>query len=288
MAKYVLLAETGSDIHRDTAQEYGIEIVPMHVNFDGTSKDDDSFPPEELYESFERTGKCPHTAGCSPADFTPVLDRIHAEHPEAQVVYLAYSAATTNSYGNALTEIAEHGRDYVTCIDTRAVSGSQRLIVTNVARWLRVTPDATLDDIHAFVADQSRRIRFAFLPGELKFLRAGGRLTNTAYLGATVLRIKPTIEMIDGKLVATNKRYGSMRKCMPQLCQHFCEREPMDLSRVTFTFTSGDEPDPAVRTLCEDVVRGYGAQEIEWVKSGCVIASHSGPNSFAVSALAAE
>lgn len=288
MSEYVLLAETGSDIHADTAREYGIAIVPMHVNFEGTSRDDDSFPPEELYESFKRTGKCPHTAGCAPADFTPVLDRVHAEHPDAQIVYLAYSAATTCSFKSAQTEIAEHGRDYVTCIDTRAVSSAQRLIVTNVARWLRSDPDASIDDIRAFVADQSRRIRFAFLPGELKFLRAGGRLTNGAFIGATLLRIKPTIEMIDGKLVATAKRSGSMRRCMPLVCEHFCTREPMDLSRVNFTYTSGDEPDPEVRARCEEVVRSHGAQEIEWVESGCVIASHSGPNSFAITALAAE
>lgn len=141
---------------------------------------------------------------------------------------------------------------------------------TNVARWLRENPDATPYDIREFVADQSRRIRFAFLPGELKFLRAGGRLTNAAFLGATLLRIKPTIEMVDGRLVATKKRTGSIRKCMTELCEHFCTREPMDLSRVCFTYTSGDEPDERVRQACEKVVRHHGAQEIEWMKSGCV------------------
>lgn len=286
MSKYVLLAETGSDIHADTAQRYGIEIVPMHVNFAGESRDDDSFPPEELYANFDATGECPHTAGCSPADFQAAFDRIHAVHPEARILYLAYSAATTISMQSA--EMAAEGRDYVTSIDTKAVSSAQRLIVTNAARWLQQKPDASLTDIREFVADQSRRIRFAFLPGELKFLRAGGRLTNAAYIGATMLRIKPTVEMIDGKLVATKKRVGSMRKCMGELVEHFCVREPMDLSRVSFTYTSGDAPDPKVREVCEHIVRRHGAQEIEWVKSGCVIASHSGPNSFAIAALASR
>lgn len=94
--------------------------------------------------------------------------------------------------------------------------------------------------------------------------------------------------MVDGRLVATKKRTGSIRKCMTELCEHFCTREPMDLSRVCFTYTSGDEPDERVRKACEKVVRHHGAQEIEWVKSGCVIASHSGPNSFAITALAAK
>ena len=286
MTEYVIVTETGSDVHADVAREYGIEIVPMHVNFAGVSKDDDSFPTEDLYKNFEETGECPHTAGCSPADFTPVFDRIHAQKPDARIVYLAYSSATPVSMESA--RIAAEGRDYVLIIDTKAFSSAQYLIVTNTARWLRQNPDVTDYDIMEYVSDQARRIRFAFLPGELKFLRAGGRLTNTAYIGATVLRIKPTIEDIDGKLVATKKRYGSIYKCMAELCEHFCTREPMDLSRVVFTYTSGDQPDHRMRDACEKIVRRHGAQEIEWVKSGCVIASHSGPNSFAIASMAAK
>lgn len=286
MSKYVLVAETGSDIHQDTAQKYGIQTVPMHVNFAGQSKDDDSFPVEELYQNFDATGECPQTAGCSPADFARVFDRIHAEQPDAQIVYLAYSAQTTVSMQSA--EIASQGRDYVTAFDTKAVSSGQRLVVTNVARWLEQNPDVSIQEIASFVADQAQRIRFAFMPGELKFLRAGGRLTNTAYLGATMLRIKPTIEVVDGRLVATKKRIGSIRKCMAELCESFCIHELKDLSRVNITYTSGDEPDPKVKSLCEKILKHHGAQEIEWVKSGGVIASHSGPHSFGIAALAAK
>ena len=53
MRKYIIVAETGSDISPEMAAEYGIEIVPMHVSFDDETLDDGSFPVEKIPE-FER------------------------------------------------------------------------------------------------------------------------------------------------------------------------------------------------------------------------------------------
>lgn len=286
MADYILVTETGSDIHEETARRHGIVVVPMHVNFGEVSRDDDSFPPEELYEYYKTTGKLPQTSGCTPADFSAAFDRIHEKYPTAKILYLSYSAATTVSYRSA--HLAAEGRDYVTMMDTKSVSCALRLVVTNVARMMEVNPDATEDEVKAFVESQVRRIRFAFIPGDLEYLRAGGRLSNVAFLGATLLRIKPTVEVLDGKLVATKKRRGAMVKCVGQLVEEFVTREPMDLSRVNLTYTVGNAPDPIIRALVEKILRDHGAQEIEWVKSGCVIASHSGPGAFGIAAVAAE
>ena len=52
----VLLAETGSDITPEIAAKYGIYIVPMHVQMGDITKDDGSFPPEEVCEYYEKTG----------------------------------------------------------------------------------------------------------------------------------------------------------------------------------------------------------------------------------------
>ena len=286
MADYILVTETGSDIHEETARRHGIVVVPMHVNFGEVSRDDDSFPPEELYEYYKTTGKLPQTSGCTPADFSAAFDRIHEKYPTAKILYLSYSAATTVSYRSA--HLVAEGRDYVTMMDTKSVSCALRLVVTNVARMMEVNPDATEDEVKAFVESQVRRIRFAFIPGDLEYLRAGGRLSNVAFLGATLLRIKPTVEVLDGKLVATKKRRGAMVKCVGQLVEDFVTREPMDLSHVNLTYTVGNAPDPIIRALVEKILRDYGAQEIEWVKSGCVIASHSGPGAFGIAAVAAE
>lgn len=120
----------------------------------------------------------------------------------------------------------------------------------------------------------------------LDYLRAGDRLSNVAFLGATLLRIKPTVEVVDGLLVATKKRRGTMLKYVAQLVEDFVNREPMDLSRVNLTYSVGCGPYPLIRRVVEKILADHGAQSIEWVKSGCVIASHAGPGAFGIAALA--
>ena len=63
MNKIIILAETGSDITKEAAAEYGIRLVPMHVSFGSETKDDGTFPAEEIYGYYERTGTLPKTSG---------------------------------------------------------------------------------------------------------------------------------------------------------------------------------------------------------------------------------
>ena len=57
MSKYIIVAETGSDVPKEMAAEYGIYLVPMHVTFGDVMKDDGAFPTQEVCDYYDRTGK---------------------------------------------------------------------------------------------------------------------------------------------------------------------------------------------------------------------------------------
>ena len=284
MAKYVVVTESGGDIPADLVERYGIRVVPMHVSLGDVSLDDGSFPVEEVFDFYKKTGKLPRTSGSTPQDFIEVFDRIHAEDPEAHIIYLAYSAVTTCSYESAL--IAASGRDYITAIDTKAVTAGQCLIVTGVARFIEENPDATVEQIEACAAGLIKRSRMSFIPGGLEFLRAGGRLSNGAYLGAQLLRIKPVIEILDGKLVATEKLRGSMDSCVEKMVSAFISREDLSRERVGLIRNAGLSAN--IQASVEKTMREAGFEEVLWINTGCVIASHCGPGSFGIAAFAAE
>ena len=107
MKQIVLVAETGSDINPALAAEYNIKIVPMHVSFDHETMEDGAFPVEKIVDYYEETGKLPKTSGSTPGDFETAFDRIHAEYPDAQLLYLAYSAVTTCSMQSAVLAAEE-------------------------------------------------------------------------------------------------------------------------------------------------------------------------------------
>lgn len=75
--KIVLVAETGSDITPELAEEYGIFLVPMHVSMGDQTLDDGAFPPEDVCAYYNATGKVPQTsASMRPAGLRFPLSRL--------------------------------------------------------------------------------------------------------------------------------------------------------------------------------------------------------------------
>lgn len=278
MSEIIIVAETGSDVSAVEAAELGIELVPMHVSIGDRTIDDGTLDPAEMLEECRQLGVLPKTSGCTPGDFAEVFDRIHAEHPEAQILYIAYSAVTTCSYESART--AAEGRDYIDMFDTAHVTIGQGFVVTGAAHYLREHPEATLAELKAYAEGLAQRTRMAFIPGDLGYLRAGGRLSNAAFLGATLLRIKPVIEIIDGRLVATKKLRGKMVNVALELIDMMYAQGPVDHERVFLVRSSGLPLQ--VQEAAEARLRELGFKEISWYDTHNVITSHCGPGSFAV------
>lgn len=284
MGSIVIMAETGSDIGRDEARRLGIELVPMHVSIGETTIDDGDMPTAEMLERCRQLVVMPHTSGCTPADFSAAFDRVHEAHPEATILYLAYSAVTTCSYESART--AAEGRDYVLMADTELVTIGQGFVVTGTARWIAEHPEATPDEALAFAEGLARRTRMAFIPGDLGYLRAGGRLSNAAFVGATLLRIRPVVELVDGRLVATRKLRGKKVPTSVELVDLIAGEGPYDRDRIFFVRSCG-LPDEVARAV-EERARELGFEHVSWYETGNVITSHSGPGSFGVAMCAPE
>ena len=283
MNHYVVVAETGADIPQRFVDELDLRIVPMHVQFGGESHDDGQFPASVVFDHYKKTGELPKTSGCTPADFDTAFSKIYKEDPDAKVVYLAYSSVTTCSYQSARSVSAAYPP--MISLDTKQVTAGQFLVVTEVARYIKNNPDCTENEVRAFAQNCIDRTHMAFIPGELEFLHAGGRLSNAAFLGASRLKIKPTIEIIDGKLVATKKRRGTMEKCVNSLLTDFLASENWDRSRVAMIRSEGLSQE--IQDMVQQRLEEEGFKEITWIDTGCVISSHCGPGSFGISAFRA-
>lgn len=281
MEEIILLAETGSDITKEVAGEHGIYIVPMHVSFGEETRDDGTFPAEEVCSYYERTGNLPKTSGSVPEDFEKIFDKIHAEHPDSQILYLAYSAVTTCSYQSA--QIAAEGRDYITSVDTKQVSVGQYAVVVTMAKLLKEHPEWTVEEAAAKAKAVSESVHMCFVPDKLEFLRAGGRVSNAAALCGTLLKLHPQIEILDGYLQATKKHRGSMKKIVPQVTANYIKEQQLDLEEIWLIYAPGLSEE--VKELAESAAKNCGAKKVTWVRTGGVITTHGGPGAFGVAGI---
>ena len=281
MASIILLAETGSDITPALAAKHNVRIVPMHVTLGDVTLDDGTFPAEDVHAYYERTGKTPTTSGSTPYDFEKVFEEIFSENPNAQVLYLAYSAVTTCSYHSC--ELALEEKPYarnVRLVDTKHVSVGQGAVVIATANWLAAHPEATLDEAAAKAAEIGLQTRMCFIPKNLDYLRAGGRCSNAVALVGNLLHLHPCIEIIDGRLIAGKKYRGAMTKLAPQLLREFTEKHAMNKDHIYFICTPYLEE--AIRTVLDAEATALGYKEITWMKTGCVITCHGGPGAFGI------
>lgn len=277
MSSILLMAESGSDIAPDVAKAYGVEIVPMHVAFGGETRDDGSFPVTEMFAHYAKTRDLPRTSGCTPHDFETAFARVKAEHPDKQILHLAYSACTTCSMQSAV--IAAEGDENILSVDTKHVSAAQGAVVIAMAQYLSEHPDTTLEEAGQKAQEIAQSVRMGFFPGDLDYLRAGGRVSNAAYLGAKLLSLHPLIEILDGKLMSTKKYRGSMAKVVAKLADEFSEN--LDPAKALYLIY-GAGLDEAIMRDVERIVEEKGFMKHSWVQTGCVIAAHSGPGAFGI------
>lgn len=272
----ILVAETGSDIPRALAKELGIYLVPMHVQMGDKTLDDGTFAPEEICAWYDRNGSVPTTSASTPYDFEKVFDEIHRAYPGKKILHLAYSAVTTCSYQNAL--LASEGRDYVRSVDTKHVSVGQCAVTVAVAKWLEENPRATLDEAAGYAEAVRGKIKMCFIPNNLDYLRAGGRVSNAAALVGNLLHLHPLIEIIDGRLMAGKKYRGDTKKVVPGLIREFVQKHDLDKGYIYFIHSPYLHDD--VKTAAEKAAAELGIAQVTWIPTGCVITCHGGPGAF--------
>ena len=276
MSSIILVAESGSDITPQLAEQHGIAMVPMHVNFDDETFDDGSFSTQKICDFYKETGRLPKTSGSTPEDFMKVFNELEEKYPNSQILYLAYSAITTCSYQSAV--IAAEGRKNITILDTKQVSVGQANVVIAVAEWIKANPDVSMEAVVAYAENLINRAKMCFVPDNLEFLRAGGRVSNAAYIGSRLLSIHPCIEILEGKLVATKKYRGNMTKVAAGLVKDYATQYNLDRECIWLVYTVGLPEE--VMNAVKEAIKECGFVSQHWIMANGVITSHGGPAAF--------
>jgi len=274
----ILLAETGSDIPAALAGARGIYLVPMHVSMGEKTLDDGSFPAQDVCAYYDRTGKVPTTSAAMPYDFEKVFDEIRARYPAHPIVHLAYSAVTTCSYQNAL--LAAQAHEGIFSVDTKHVSVGQHAVVMRVADLIEQNPALSAQEVCAAAEQIAKNTCMCFVPNNLDYLRAGGRVSNVAALAGNLLNLHPCIEVLDGKLMATKKYRGKLIKFLPKMIAEYTQKNNLDPAMLYFIRSPYLAPE--IQQLAEATARDLGYPNFKWVDTGCVITCHGGPGAFGI------
>jgi DegV family protein with EDD domain len=166
-------------------------------------------------------------------------------------------------------------------IDIKNVSIGQGLIVLKTARLIEQQPDIEPEELVAWIESLVTRTRFCFVPGNLDYLKAGGRVSNAQYIGAKLLKLKPLIEVIDGLMLSTKKYRGSMDSIITAMMTEYFKKHTIDKELMIFVYAC--TLDNSLKNTMEQIAKKEGVKNIIWLQTGGVITSHSGPGGVGIS-----
>jgi DegV family protein with EDD domain len=281
MRRIILTTESGADLPVELADKHNVQVVPMHVIMDGQDYLDGSVPVTDIYDYYERTKKIPSTTSTNSHEYLEFFTKIKNDFPDCVIIHIGYTSKASSSFQNAV--IATEDMNDVFLIDALNVTGGLTAIVMYAVTLLENDP--SID--HAYFVEKIEskvpKARLAFVPGSLEFLRAGGRVSNLAYLGGALLKIKPRIELIDGNLVSTKKYRGKMEVVSEKLMRDYLELYDIDRGQLYLLYSIG--LDEEIKQGLGKIAKETGFQNVKWIQAGAMISTHAGPGGIGIAGL---
>lgn len=281
MNRIILTTESGADIPKDIAEKHNIHVVPMHIIMDGKDYVDGELPVEDIFDYHTRTKEIPSTTATNPHEYHDLFANIRADYPDAIIVHIGYTSKASASFQHAV--IAAEKFDNLFLIDALNVTGGLAAIVLHAASVLEEDPDIDLASFITKIEEIIPKARLSFTPGRLDFLKAGGRVSNVAYLGGVLLKIKPRIELIEGKLVSTKKYRGNMLHVAKRLLQDYLDQYDICREQLYLLYSLG--LDEKIKQQMDDIAKNNGFKQVTWMQAGAMISTHAGPGGFGIAGL---
>lgn len=279
MKKIVIAADSGADLSKELIKEFDIKVIPLTVIMDNKAYLDGSIPIERVYEYYNRTKRIPSTSAANVDQYAAFFKKLQEENPDSAIIYVAYSSNASATYQSA--KIAVEGFENIYIVDSLSVSGGFAAVTIKAAEIVAASaPDRDIEDIIKEIEGYVKAARTSFMPSTLEYLRAGGRVSNAAYLGASLLKIKPLISIENGYLIAAKKYRGPMKTVAEKYFREFVENNHLVKDVIYILSTVG--LDPAILKNVTNIAKEMGFQKIRYTVCGCVISCHGGPGAIGV------
>jgi DegV family protein with EDD domain len=200
--KIGLLIDSTSITRDDLLKHKFIKVAQLKVNVDGTDYSESQLTIEEM-ANFLGSHRKMITSQPSPADFLNLYKEFFDEG-YTHVITIVLSHKLSGTYQSGL--IAKSMIDFnleVSVHSPLTASFGVALGVAKIAKIIETgtTYDELIKRYHSIFQEPN----VAFTLSDLKHLFKGGRLTGVQALIGAILRIKPIVEMIDGKLELVKK-----------------------------------------------------------------------------------
>ena len=218
-----IVTDSTTDIPQNIADEYGVDILPLHVIIEGKEYlDRIEISTDEVY-AYMRRNIVPKTAQVSYHDTEAALrKRLGAGE---DLIYIGFSAKMSGTFHlvhTVLNELREEFPDRrIAAIDSRGGSLATGIITMRAAE--EAMNRMEFDPLTAVIQDMIANIEHVFVITDLNWMIRGGRISKTLGYTANLLGIKPVLDVDDGEMEVIHKIRGT-KHAMEKVADIVAER----------------------------------------------------------------
>ena len=276
MSKIMITCDSTADLTKELYAKYEATVVPMGVNLgDEFRRDGLNITISDIFEYVAASGQLPKTSAVSVGEYDDVFRPLVEQGYE--IVHVSLSSSLSSSHQNACLAAEELGSVYV--VDSKSLStGIGHLVL--LGRELAAS-GMTASKVAAALEELREKLDVSFVLQTLEYLHKGGRCSGVAAFGANLMKLRPEIEVVDGKMQVGRKYRGNMEKTVLAYIRGRLEgREDIRLDRIFITHSGCPQE---IVEKAEALVRElHPFQEVIVTTAGSTITSHCGPDCLGV------
>ena len=273
-----IITDSTNDLGKDLLQQLDIEVIPLLVNFSEESYFDGvDITTKELYEKVEKYNQLPKTAAVSIQKLIDVFEKYVNEGYE--IIYTGIGKSLSRTFENAYLAAQEVNPEKIHLVDSMNLSTGIGLLLMKAAKYRDQGMSAA--EIKAKLENDRHNVRAQFAVETMDYLHKGGRCSGVTRLVGSVLKLKPIIQVREGKMGVGKLPRGKMVIALNTLLKQLEEDLPnLDKDVVVITHSLADESCAYLETKLAELL-GNDVPVIS-TNAGCVISSHCGKGTIGI------
>jgi DegV family protein with EDD domain len=260
-------------------EEHDIPVIPLHVIWgEEILKDGIDIQPTAFYERLQTDKQMPTTSQPSAGEFVDFFRRVAESRGTDKIVGFFISSELSGTVASAKAAKGLLPELQIEVVDS--LSTSMGLGFQVLAALEKAEKGGSVQEVIDAGSNICYDIQLMFLVDTLEFLHRGGRIGGARRLLGTALRIKPLLELENGK-IETLDQVRTQKKALARMLEVAKERsrgQPAVQAAVVHANAQEE-----CQRLKEQVESTLGIEKVYQTEVSPVIGTHTGPGTLGVS-----
>ncbi len=274
--KILISTDSVSDLTPELLTKHNIPVLPLPITLgNDTFLDGKEVTPEIIFDFVEKNKILPKTSAINEFTYSQFFET-ELKNYDA-IVHFTISSKLSLCYENAVAA-AKHF-EHVHVVDTQTLSSGIALLILKAVAMRE--KGKTAQDIVLEMEKLKKHVQATFVIETLDYLHKGGRCSGLQLLGANLLKLHPSIKVLNGKLEVHKKYKGKMTEVVENYIADTLKEFPNYDDSMVFVTHVGANQD--LLNAAQTTLQKHGKfKQIVFTKASGTITSHCGKNTIGV------